>query len=131
VLPAATSLRDFVALVADRLPRTVTGVRAAGDPERVVRTVAVCGGAGDSFLPAAAAVEADVYVTSDLRHHVVAEFVADPGNPAVVDVAHWAGEWPWLAGAAAVIESEIPGLTVTVSVARTDPWTIHAASTGC
>ena len=76
-------------------------MRAAGDPDRVISTVAVCGGAGDSFLPAAADAGVDVYLTSDLRHHVVAEFVADPANPAVVDVAHWAGEWPWLANAAA------------------------------
>ena len=89
----------------------MAGVRAAGDPDRVVRTVAVCGGAGDSYLPAAAAAGADVYLTSDLRHHVVAEFVAaDPGNPAVVDVAHWAGEWPWLARAAALVRDGPPGL---------------------
>ena len=75
------SLREFTAFVARRLPSTVAGVRAAGDPDRVIRTVAVCGGAGDSFLPAAAEAGADVYLTSDLRHHVVAEFVADAGQP--------------------------------------------------
>jgi dinuclear metal center YbgI/SA1388 family protein len=128
VLTVPISLRDFVAYVADRLPPTVTGVRAAGDPDRVVRSVAVCGGAGDSFLPAAAAAGVDVYLTSDLRHHVVGEFVADPGHPAVVDVAHWAGEWPWLRHAAALVQLAHPPLTVTVSATRTDPWTIRAAS---
>jgi len=127
-LPEPMSLRDFAGYVADRLPATVTGIRAAGDPDRVISTVAVCGGAGDSFLPAAAAAGIDVYLTSDLRHHVVAEFVADPANPAVIDVAHWAGEWPWLALAAAVLEAAHPGLTVTVSATRTDPWTVRAAS---
>jgi len=122
------SLRAFAGLVAERLPRTVAGVRAAGDPDRRVRTVAVCGGAGDSYLPDAAAAEADVYLTSDLRHHVVAEFVGVNGNPAVVDVAHWAGEWPWLALAAARLTAELPELTVTVSTARTDPWTIHVGT---
>jgi len=129
-LPAAMSLQEFTAFVAQRLPSTVAGVRAAGAPNRVVRTIALCGGAGDSFLPAAAAAGADVYLTSDLRHHVVAEFVADRGNPAVVDVAHWAGESPWLARAAALIRAQFPDLTVTVSTIRTDPWTLHAASAG-
>ena len=129
-LPAAISLQEFTALVAQRLPATVAGVRAAGDPHREVLTVALCGGAGDSFLPAAAAAGADVYLTSDLRHHVVAEFVAVPGNPAVVDVAHWAGESPWLSNAAALIAAQFPDLAVTVSAIRTDPWTVHAASVG-
>jgi len=110
------------------LPATVAGVRAAGDPERVVRTVALCGGAGDSYLADAAAAGADVYLTSDLRHHVVAEFVAEAGNPAVVDVAHWAGEWPWLARAAALLRTALPDLAVTVSTLRTDPWTVHVGT---
>ena len=84
-LPRPMSLRDFAACVADRLPATVAGVRAAGDPDRVVRTVAVCGGAGDAFLTGRRRAGVDVYLTSDLRHHVVAEFVAvgGPGHPAV------------------------------------------------
>jgi dinuclear metal center YbgI/SA1388 family protein len=127
-LAARLSLREFARLVADRLPATVAGVRAAGDPERVVRTVALCGGAGDSYLADAAAAGADVYLTSDLRHHVVAEFVTEAGNPAVVDVAHWAGEWPWLARAAALLRTALPDLAVTVSTLRTDPWTVHVGT---
>ena len=122
------TLAGFAALVADRLPATAGGVRAAGAPDRVIRTVAVCGGAGDSYLAAAATSGADVYLTSDLRHHVVGEFVADPGNPAVVDVAHWAGEWPWLPVAADLLRSAHPELSVTVSTTRTDPWTVRAAA---
>lgn len=129
-LAAPMSLQEFAGHVAQRLPATVAGVRAAGDPGRSVSTVAVCGGAGQGFLDAAAGVGADVYVTSDLRHHVVSEFVADPNRPAVVDVAHWAGEWPWLARAAALLEAAHPELDVQVSTIRTDPWTVHARSDG-
>ena len=127
-LSESMSLRDFTGHVAGRLPATVAGVRAAGDPDRLLMTVAICGGAGEEFLAASVAAGADVYVTSDLRHHVVAEFVAVHTHPAVVDVPHWAGEWPWLARAAALIESELPELTVTVSTTRTDPWTLHRPS---
>ncbi len=127
-LPDVMSLRAFARWVADRLPKTVAGVRAAGDPDRMVRTVAVCGGAGDSYLPDAAAAGADVYLTSDLRHHVVAEFVAESRNPAVIDVAHWAGEWPWLPRAAARLTAELPDLAVIVSTLRTDPWTMHVGT---
>lgn len=122
------TLRDFTSFVARQLPSTIAGVRAAGDPDRLVRTVAVCGGAGDSYLPAAAAAGVDVYLTSDLRHHVVSEFVADPTNPAVIDVAHWAGEWPWLSRAQGVLQAAFPDLEIRVSTTRTDPWTVHAAA---
>lgn len=127
-------LAEFAARVAQLLPATVGGVRAAGDPDRIIHVVAVCGGAGDSELDAAATAGADAYLTSDLRHHVVAEFVARAGSPAVVEVAHWAGEWPWLDRAAevlagAAVAGTLTGsLTTTVSVVRTDPWTIAAGS---
>jgi dinuclear metal center YbgI/SA1388 family protein len=134
-LPQPLPLADFSARVAQLLPATVGGVRAAGDPDRMISVVALCGGAGDSEMGAAAAAGADVYLTSDLRHHVVAEFVAAPGAPAVVEVAHWAGEWPWLHRAAAVLDGAAAAgaltgtVTTTVSVIRTDPWTIATGST--
>lgn len=124
------TLREFTRLVAERLPGTVAGVRAAGDPDRRVSSVAVCGGAGSSLLGAAADVGADVFLTSDLSHHEVAEYVDDQDRPAVVEVAHWAGEWPFLARAAQVIEDALAGsVTVVVSRLRTDPWTVHCPST--
>jgi putative NIF3 family GTP cyclohydrolase 1 type 2 len=123
------TLTSFTELVAGALPATAAGVRAGGDPDRQVNTVAVCGGAGDGELGAAAESGADVYLTSDVRHHVAAEHLADPRRPALVEVAHWAGEWPWLDRAAAVLRSYLPG-TVTITVSRrcTDPWTVHRSS---
>ena len=61
------------------LPATAWGVRAAGDPDRTVRRVAVCGGAGDSALDAALAAGVDAYVTADLRHHPASEHLLRPG----------------------------------------------------
>ena len=115
-------LKDFVQRVAERLPRTKWGVRAAGDPEKIVRRVAVSSGSGDSFLDAVRALDVDVFVTSDLRHHPVDEYLR-AGGPAVVDTAHWASEFPWCAQAAGVVEREL-GLTTKVIDLRTDPWTI-------
>jgi dinuclear metal center YbgI/SA1388 family protein len=126
LLPSPMMLRDFAAHVEARLPQTAWGVRAAGDRERVVRRVAVCGGSGGGELAAATAAGADVYVTSDITHHAAAEHVADPARPALVDVAHWAGEWPWLPRAATVIDEAFAGAVVSaVSTLRTDPWTLR------
>ncbi len=61
------------ACLADLLPPTATGVRAAGGYDDLVETVALCGGAGDSLLGDPAVRAADVYITADLRHHPASE----------------------------------------------------------
>ncbi|AKK30676.1 Nif3-like dinuclear metal center hexameric protein [Mycobacterium sp. EPa45] len=124
----AESLRfaDFVARVAAVLPKTTWGVRAAGDPDAPVSRVAVCGGAGDSLLGAAAAAGVDAYLTADLRHHPADEH-RRASDVALVDVAHWASEYPWCAQAAALLRDHFgAALPVTVSDLRTDPWNIES-----
>lgn len=129
-LAEAVTLEQFAEHVASVLPPTKHGVRVAGDPQATVRTVAVCGGSGDSLLADAAGI-ADVYVTSDLRHHRVLDHLADVGCP-VIDVAHWASEWPWLALAAEAIADGLAqrGITVEIEISEipTDPWTAHRGS---
>lgn len=125
-LPEPQTLREFTARVAAALPRTEWGVRAAGDPDRVVRTVAVCGGSGDSLLDTVSGLGADVYVTADLRHHPADEHLRR-GGPALVDVAHWASEQPWCAQAKGVLDGRfgsVDGWDVRATELRTDPWTV-------
>src|SRR5205807_3290334 len=94
-LPSPVSLAEFAALAARVLPPTAWGIRAAGDPDREVATVAVCGGAGDPYLADAVRAGVDAYLTADLRHHPASEHLAG-GGPALVEAAHWATEQPWL-----------------------------------
>ncbi|QFG20890.1 Nif3-like dinuclear metal center hexameric protein [Actinomadura sp. WMMB 499] len=124
-LAEPVTLREFTARAAAGLPATAWGVRAAGDPERPVRTVAVCGGAGDSLLDTARAAGVDVYLTADLRHHPASEF-AEHGGPALIDAAHWATEWPWLADAERRLTEAAGGtLQTRVSTLVTDAWRLH------
>ncbi len=117
-------LRVFVARVAQNLPVTAAGVLATGDPDRMISTVAVCGGAGGSLLERVGA--ADAYVTADLSHHTAAEFIAERSRPALIQVAHWASEWPWLASAAGVVEAAHPDrIRSVISRIRTDAWAFH------
>jgi dinuclear metal center YbgI/SA1388 family protein len=126
-LPAAMSLASFARLAGAALPTTAWGVRAAGDPEREVRTVAVCGGSGDAFLTDAVRAGVDAYLTADLRHHPVSEHLAD-GGPALVDAAHWATERPWLDALAAELHTGL-GVRTVASDLDTDPWTVHVPTT--
>lgn len=126
-LPTTMTLADFADHVANLLPSTQHGIRVAGDLDAEVRAIAVCGGAGDAFLNLVA--DADVYVTSDLRHHRALEHREDWGC-ALVDVAHWASEWPWLAQAAELLAQDLQSakVEIVVSAQPTDPWSSHVRS---
>lgn len=124
-LSAPVTLREFAERVSAMLPTTVSGVRVAGDPARPVQRIALLGGAGDSLLDHPLVRGADVYLTSDLRHHPAQESLelsSVAGGPALVDVAHWASESLWLEGAARRLGERLPGVEFTVSTLRTDPW---------
>lgn len=124
-LPTPTTLGALARTLADLLPPTATGVRVAGDYDQPVRTVALCGGAGDSLLAEPAVRTSDVYITSDLRHHPASESreqtLLGPG-PALIDVSHWASEWLWLETAATQLRAALPWVEFLVSDVRTDPW---------
>ncbi|MFA4841622.1 MAG: Nif3-like dinuclear metal center hexameric protein [Agrococcus sp.] len=124
-LPEPVALGDLVRTLATLLPAVAGGLRAAGDPTKQVRRVAICGGAGDSLLRERAVAGADVYITSDLRHHPASdarERHAAGEGPALVDVSHWASESLWLRPAAEELRAALPGVEVLVSEIRTDPW---------
>ena len=124
-LPEPMRLADFVQQVANNLPVTEWGVRATGDPEQMVSRVAVSSGSGDSFLNDVIKLGVDVYVTSDLRHHPVDEYLRE-GGPAVIDTAHWASEFPWTSQAQEILQDKAPQVEVDVISIRTDPWTMSA-----
>ncbi|MFC6316924.1 Nif3-like dinuclear metal center hexameric protein [Corynebacterium gerontici] len=114
---------DYVQFIADQLPETTWGVRAAGDPERMVHTIAVSSGAGDSFLETAANLGVDVFLTSDLRHHPVDETLR-AHDICVIDTAHWASEFPWTEQASRIVQQSLRHIDTKVLHIRTDPWTL-------
>ena len=119
------ALGDLARRLADVLPATAQGIRGAGDFTTPVRHVALCAGAGDSLLTHPAVQAADVYITSDLRHHPASEARENARlrrGPALLDISHWAAEWLWLDVAAEALRAALPEVTVTVSELRTDPW---------
>ncbi|QDB78971.1 Nif3-like dinuclear metal center hexameric protein [Georgenia sp. 311] len=130
-LPEPTTLRALAERVAAVLPATAQGIRVAGDLDAEVRTVAVCGGSGDSLLGTVRALGADVYLTADLRHHPASEAL-EAGPPYLLDATHWASEWPWLPVAAARLEEDARAaggeLATRVSTIVTDPWTLRLAA---
>lgn len=137
-LSRSVSLRELAHRLATNLPGTAQGLRIAGDPDQMITTVAVCGGAGDSLFEEVRAARADVYITADLRHHPASEareHALGPGGhgaPALIDAAHAASEALWLPWGAQDLQRTLAarGFDVEVSVSdvRTDPWDFRVAS---
>ncbi len=113
------------------LAGTAHGVRVAGDPDQLVETVGLCGGAGDFLLDRARAAGVDVYLTSDLRHHPASELrehadcLRGPGagrRRALGGRVHVAAGAPGPAGRGAAWGDTVE---VRVSATNTDPWTFR------
>ncbi len=64
-LPLKMSARDLAGLVSDALDTVV----AVSCPDKDVETVAVCGGAGGSFIPELIKQEVDAFITGEVRHN--------------------------------------------------------------
>ena len=124
-LKSPQTLSDYAKFVSSCLPETNAPIRVAGDLNKMIETVAVVGGAGDSFIPAAVQSEADLFITSDLRHHVVLDAVSDPTNPlALMDISHFAAESLWLKPTQSTLSKLIPEVSFVVSQISTDPWSM-------
>lgn len=129
-LPEPLPVRSLADRLATRLP--APHLRVAGPLDRLVRRVAACGGAGDSLLDAARGAGAELYVTGDLRHHVVLDALTL--GLSVIDAGHHATEAAALpalherlaaAGAARGLCARL-----LASTTITEPWANYRAHDG-
>lgn len=122
-LPEPLPLGAVAERLADGLP--APGLRVAGDPDRPVRRVAACGGAGDALIADALRAGADLFVTGDLRHHVTLDALAM--GMALIDAGHWATEAAALPAMRERLAAGAAGrglrARLLASTVRTDPWT--------
>ena len=109
-LPEAMGFGAFLALVKERLG--ANGLRYAG-PEKPVKRLGLCGGAGAGDLELAIAAGCDTYLTADVKHH---QFIA--ANEAGINLID-AGLYPTVNVVVPVLktwlENDFPGLEVMVS----------------
>ena len=65
-------------------------IKVAGDPDLIVKTVAVCSGSGSSFVNHFVTSGAQVYVSGDLGYHDAR--TVETENLGLVDIGHFASE---------------------------------------
>ncbi len=91
-LETPLTLEGFLTHVSERL--ATPSLRYVGDPADRVARVAVCGGSGSELVSRAAAAEADVFVTADVKYHEFFGALGPDGRPrlAFVDAGHYETE---------------------------------------
>lgn len=118
------TLGELARVLNDLLPPTATGVRVAGPFDRKVSKVALCAGAGDSYSALALDQGADVFITSDLKHHNSQEILelakARNVDFALIDISHWAAEFVWLETAKTELQELMTDVRFEVCDIRTD-----------
>lgn len=112
------SYPDFVAQIRRLLPASV--VRSTTAVSSSVKRVALCAGSGASLLPLVRTTDADVYITSDLKHHAVSEHLQE-GGCSLIDIDHGVAESLYLEGLKASLE-EILDVKVIVSELPFGTW---------
>jgi len=100
--------------------------RLTGDGDRVVKTVAVCGGSGAELIHAAFKAGAELFVTGDVKYHDALR--ADELGLAALDMGHYWSERVVLAPLADTLASAFKKkkwkISVAVSRAQSEPWNI-------
>jgi putative NIF3 family GTP cyclohydrolase 1 type 2 len=91
-----------------------------GAGQRLVQRVAVCTGAGASFIAQAARAGADVYVTGDVKHHEALQ--ALELGLAIVDPGHAPSERHAVDMLAELLLKQFPSLKVARSRAEVEPF---------
>ena len=107
---------DFIAMVKERF-----GVKCAMCNEileRPVKTVAICGGAGDFMLDEAIAQKADAFITGEMHYHV---YFGHEQEIQICVIGHYESEQFTTEIFREVVERECPGVRTEMAETNTNP----------
>jgi dinuclear metal center YbgI/SA1388 family protein len=83
-----------------------------------IQKVAICGGAGSFLISKAASVDADIYITADIKYH---EFFDANDTMVVADIGHWESEQFTIELLVDVLQQNFPTFAVLKSSVNTNP----------
>lgn len=115
-------LSEFCELVKKKLD--ISFVRVTGNTDKLIRKVAVCGGAGSDLISAAAYAGADVLVTGDLKYHEAQD--AQVLGLAVIDAGHDGTEQVIVPALCDYLQQHLYAagyqIEILASTIKTTPW---------
>ena len=122
-LPDSVGQVEFLERIREafRVP-VVRHTRLTGEP---VERVAVCGGSGSFMISNALAVQADFYVTSDVKYH---EFFDADDRMVIADIGHFESEQFTTDLVFEVLQEKFLNFAVRKSVTRTNPVNYYTGS---
>lgn len=101
-------------------------IRVVGDGSKIIKRVAVCGGAGSNLIRKACEAGADLFITGDISYHD--GLLAKELGIALADAGHWATEQPIVSSIKEYLNSninkEFEVVKITESAIKTEPFTI-------
>ncbi|MDD3926188.1 MAG: Nif3-like dinuclear metal center hexameric protein [bacterium] len=95
-------------------------LRIVGDPERIIKKVAVCGGSGGGLIERAVDRQADLLLTGDIKYHEAQQ--AETMGLALIDAGHAATERPVVFKLRDDLQQRLAGeVEIIISSVATDP----------
>jgi len=83
-----------------------------------ITKIAVCGGAGSFLIPAAKAVGADIFITSDIKYH---EFFDADSTILLADIGHYESEQFTIDLLTEILQQKFPNFAVLKTETNTNP----------
>lgn len=97
---------------------TIPTVRHTHLPQKKIKKVAVCGGAGSFLIKNAIQSKSDIYITSDLKYH---EFFEADGQLIIADIGHYESEQYTIDLLANLLEKKFPNFATLKTGVNTNP----------
>ena len=115
-LPKPMAETDFLSFVKNQFNLKV--VKHTPLLNKVLKTVAFCGGSGSFLIKNAIAAQADIYISSDIKYH---EFFDAEKRIVVADIGHWESEQFTIELLIEIIRAKTPTFAVLKSEVNTNP----------
>lgn len=119
---APVTVTKLVSKLQQILPTTKTGIRVIGKSDTSVSAIGLVAGSGMSFHQQAFDLGADVFITSDLKHHAALDFKEQYPDKVLIEISHFAAESLWLEQARWELEQQHSDVKFLVCSVNTDPW---------
>ena len=117
-LSRAVSFEKFICKLDEALG--APGIKFNGDLDKPIKTIVCCTGAGGEFVSNAIKAGADVFVSSDFKHHEAV--LAKENGMCLVDAGHWGTEQIFVPNMAVKLKAKAKTLTVLMSSANQNPF---------